>query len=72
MHLRHTSPLSKDALWAAATCRATIVIEGASYIFDNLRGTITLDEENGLWKISHIHSSFPDVRQSVGNSFPKV
>ncbi len=63
-------PVSEEALWAAGVCRATVVIEGVSHVLENLRGTIMIEKEEGLWKISHSHASFPDVRQSTGESFP--
>lgn len=60
----------EDFTWAAAVCKATIIIEGTSYVLDNLRGTVVLEEEDGVLKISHMHASFPDSRQPEGSSFP--
>ena len=61
-----------DAPWAAMIGRAIITIGGVVHQFDHLRGTITLAQENGLWKIAHMHASFPDFRNAPGGSFPQV
>ncbi len=59
-----------DALWAAALCNAKITIDGKEHIFEHLRGTVTIEKENGVWKISHMHASFPDYRNAQNGSFP--
>lgn len=58
-------------LWAGATCRAKIMIQGTQYYFNDLRCTIIICKESGDWKISHMHCSFPDFRNGEGDSFPK-
>ena len=64
------APVHGSALWAAAVTRAKLTIEGQIYSFDDLRGSIVIEEENGHWKICHMHSSFPDMRNAENNSFP--
>lgn len=59
-----------DALWTAAICQANIIIDGKEHIFEHLRGTIVIEKENGAWKISHMHASFPDYRNAENGSFP--
>lgn len=59
------------ATWAAAVCQAHITIEGQTYVFNDLRGTITVEQEKGVWKIAHMHASFPDYRNPVDGSFPE-
>lgn len=59
-----------EALWAAAICRAKITIDDQQHIFDHLRGTITIAKENNEWKITHMHTSFPDMRNPTNHSFP--
>lgn len=59
-----------DVLWAAAICQAKITINGKEHIFEHLRGTIVIENENGNWKISHMHASFPDYRNAENASFP--
>jgi ketosteroid isomerase-like protein len=63
-------PTSPEALWAAAICNAKITIDGREHIFEQLRGTITIEKENGVFKISHMHASFPDYRNPENGSFP--
>lgn len=62
----------QNPFWAAAFFRAEVVIDDELHVFENLRGTICVRQEKGMWKISHLHASFPDYRQSQGDSFPKV
>jgi ketosteroid isomerase-like protein len=59
-----------DDLWAAATLRAKVTVEGQEHVFEDLRGTLNIKQEEGKWKISHSHASFPDMRNPQGNSFP--
>lgn len=61
-----------DALFAAAVCQAIITIEGKENIFEHLRGTIAIQKEEGIWKISHMHASFPDFRNVENGSFPSL
>lgn len=56
--------------WTAALCQAKITIEGKEHIFEDLRATITIEKEDGIWKISHMHASFPDYRNPENGSFP--
>ncbi len=63
-------PAPADALWSAALCQAKITIAGREHIFEHLRGTIVIEKENGAWKISHMHASFPDYRNPENGSFP--
>ena len=65
-------PTSIDAHFAAAICKAVITIDGKEHIFDHLRGTIGVSKEDGVWKIAHMHASFPDFRNAQDESFPKV
>lgn len=58
-----------DALWAAATLNAAITIDGALHHLKDLRGTIIIEQESGIWKIAHMHASFPDYRNPEGGSF---
>lgn len=60
----------EDALWAAAVCRAKVTVDGKEHIFEDLRGTITVENVNGSWKILHMHASFPDYRNAENSSFP--
>jgi hypothetical protein len=64
-------PAPSDANWAAIVAKAIVTIEGQEHIFDHLRGTIIASKENGLWKISHMHCSFPDYRSQANSSFPE-
>jgi len=59
-----------DSIWTAAICAGRITVEGKEHLFENLRGTIILAFEDGIWKISHMHASFPDFRNPDNNSFP--
>tara|TARA_B100000949_G_C13843721_1_gene269727 strand:- start:5 stop:430 length:426 start_codon:yes stop_codon:yes gene_type:complete len=61
-----------DACWAAAICHAIVKINGTEHKFEHLRGTITIKNENGHWKIRHMHSSFPDYRNNEASSFPST
>lgn len=63
-------PTPNDALWTAALCKAKVTIDGKEHMFEHLRGTIVIEKENSLWKISHMHASFPDYRNAVNGSFP--
>lgn len=63
-------PTPADALWMAAICNAKITIDGQEHVFEQLRGTLIVQKENGEWKISHMHASFPDYRNAEGGSFP--
>lgn len=63
-------PTPPHALWAAAICQAKITIAGKEYIFEHLRGTIIIEQEDRLWKIAHMHASFPDYRNAENASFP--
>jgi len=63
-------PTPENALWAAAVCNATITVEGKDHQLTNLRWTIAIDQEDGAWKISHLHASFPDLRNPEGSPFP--
>lgn len=61
-----------NALWAAAVCNAKVTIAGKEHIFEHLRGTIILEKEEGVWKIAHMHASFPDYRNAENHSFPTL
>jgi hypothetical protein len=61
---------SQNDFWAAAICHAKLMIEGNEYQFEHLRATITVLQENGKWKITHMHASFPDLRNGENQSFP--
>lgn len=63
-------PTPTTALWTAALCNAKIKIEGEEHIFPHLRGTLIIEKEEGVWKISHVHASFPDYRNAENGSFP--
>ena len=63
-------PTPIDALWTAAICNAKVTIDGNEHIFEHLRGTLVIEKENGTWKISHMHASFPDYRNADNGSFP--
>ncbi|WP_231950969.1 nuclear transport factor 2 family protein [Legionella waltersii] len=63
-------PGNNDNLWTTAVCTAKVTIEGNEHTFEHLRGTIILGEEDGSWKIAHMHASFPDFRNPENNSFP--
>lgn len=65
-------PTGMDALWAAAICEAKITIDGKEHIFEHLRGTILIEQEESVWKIAHMHASFPDYRNAEGTSFPSL
>lgn len=62
--------LPSEALFAAAICEAVITIKGVEHIFEHLRGTIGIAQEEGVWKIAHMHASFPDFRNKENESFP--
>lgn len=64
------TPDSNDSLWTAALCTAKVTIDGKQHMFEHLRGTIILENENGNWKIAHMHASFPDFRNAENGSFP--
>lgn len=59
-----------ESLWAAAICNTKITINAKEYFFENLRITIIIEKEEGAWKISHMHASFPDYRNPENCSFP--
>ena len=68
-----TSPIHVsfgNLTWAAAVYTAKIQLPNGLSLVENLRGTITVEQEAGVWKISHMHASFPDARQKEGQSFP--
>lgn len=65
-------PTSTDAQFAAAVCKAMITIDGKENIFEHLRGTLTIKKEDGIWKIAHMHASFPDFRNLENGSFPDI
>jgi ketosteroid isomerase-like protein len=59
-----------DSSWAASVNNATIVANGQEHNFSDLRGSISIEQEDGIWKIAHMHCSFPDYRNGENNSFP--
>jgi ketosteroid isomerase-like protein len=63
-------PAPEDSTWAAAVCTGKVTIDGHQHVFEHLRGTIIIEKENGVWKISHMHASFPDFRNPENGSFP--
>ena len=63
-------PASENASWCAAVCTGIITLNGQEHVFEHLRGTIIAEKEDGIWKISHMHASFPDIRNAKNNSFP--
>jgi ketosteroid isomerase-like protein len=65
-------PTEENASWAAAVCNAHLSLNGKSNVFADLRGTIIVKQEDGIWKISHMHASFPDFRNPAENSFPQM
>lgn len=65
-----TVPAPEGALWYAAVCNAVLTVDGVEHTFHDLRGTITVEKEDGKWKISHMHASFPDFRNPENGSFP--
>ncbi len=65
-------PSPSSGLWASALCHTTIIIDGQSHHFENLRGSIVIEEVEKDWKIAHMHASFPDLRSPKGYSFPQT
>ena len=65
-------PTPEQALWTTAICNTTITINSTSHVFENLRCTIMIAEENQYFKIAHMHASFPDIRSPQGSSFPII
>jgi hypothetical protein len=63
-------PAADDAFWAAAIFTGKVTVNGEQHIFKDLRGTIIIENDDGEWKISHMHSSFPDFRNPENGSFP--
>ena len=63
-------PTPADSLWVAAVCTGKIRVKGEEFVFTDLRGTIVIELEDGEWKISHMHASFPDFRNPENGSFP--
>ncbi len=63
-------PSTPGSQWAAAFCKAIITVAGEKHVFEDFRGTIAIEKENGIWKIAHMHASFPDVRNAKDSSFP--
>lgn len=59
-----------NTLWAAANCNAYVTLMGKKHCFTNLRGTLIIEKEKGIWKIAHTHCSFPDYRNPENASFP--
>ncbi|STY31738.1 Uncharacterised protein [Legionella wadsworthii] len=72
IEIKQFVPTPENALWAAAVCTAYVTIEGKEHIFDHLRGTLTIEQEDGIWKIAHMHCSFPDYRNAENGSFPVI
>lgn len=70
IHIQSFVEFPLDANWAAAVCQVRITTGGKEHIFDHLRGTIIIERENDIWKIAHMHASFPDYRNEAGSSFP--
>lgn len=70
IHVVSFIPAPADALWAAAVCQAKVTIDGQQHIFEPLRGTLTIAKEEGVWKIAHMHASFPDRQTAENSSFP--
>ncbi|MBY0281542.1 MAG: nuclear transport factor 2 family protein [Alphaproteobacteria bacterium] len=56
--------------WASGAFSAMIVIQGNIYKHPHLRGSIYAIQEDNDWKICHMHVSFPESTQPIGNSFP--
>lgn len=64
-------PTPYDLPFAAAICRAIVTINGEKNVFEDLRGSIVIkEEEDNVWKIFHMHASFPDYRNHENSSFP--
>lgn len=61
---------SSNSTWAAANFTAHIQINGKVHTFEPLRGTVIIEKEDDLWKIAHMHASFPNSLQAEGQSFP--
>lgn len=70
IHVKLFVPTAGNTTWAAAICQAKITLHGKEHIFDHLRGTIIIEKEENMWRIAHMHSSFPDYRNASNNSFP--
>lgn len=60
----------EPACWAYAVYKSTFVIDGKTYTAENLRGSIYCIQEEGEWKINHMHASFPHVADNEASSFP--
>jgi hypothetical protein len=65
-------PNQQGDAWAAALGEARITVAGKGHVFPDFRGTITVENQNGSWKILHMHASFPDYRNAEKNSFPET
>lgn len=72
IHIVSLLPMPEDALFSAAICKGVVLMNGIEHVFENLRGTIGIAKEAGLWKIAHMHASFPDFRNQENQSFPSV
>lgn len=70
IQIQHAIPTTANVLWVAAVCLAQITIEGTTHSFEHLRGTLIVEQINGVWKIVHMHCSFPDYRNAENGSFP--
>lgn len=62
--------LSDDGRWIDTMFLCHVVIDGQAQTIHNMRGSIYVAEEDGVWKISHIHTSKPALEQENGQSFP--
>lgn len=62
---------SDDPHWASGEFAAIITINGQTYTYPHLRGSIYTVKEGHDWKISHMHASFPESTQQIGQSFPQ-
>lgn len=63
-------PNAHDAPWIALIATAKVTIEGVCHTLSDLRATSVLEQEDGEWKICHMHGSFPDHRNPEEGSFP--
>lgn len=63
-------PSLDSATWACADMETTITANGKAHHFKDFRGTVVIEQEDGVWKISHTHFSFPDYRNPEDGSFP--
>ncbi len=70
---QYLSPNNSQDAYCAAVCNVRVeTLDGTIIEVNNFRASMFFKKEEGQWRATCIHCSFPDPRNTPGDAFPTV